>query len=145
MMDKIRTSLEVGFADGKLPARLAMYRGAATRAIPLMVEFPFEDGQFDVVLMDGASVSNNSIKEAHRVLKPEGRLLFIVPERMRWQAGYTLAEVYAVVRDGFHIIQLERPSWWFLRRSGRTFTIIARKKNWRTTKCHSFRPSCWPR
>lgn len=130
----ILTSLEVGFSNDELPAKLAQYRGRATRRIPLAAEFPFEDAQFDVVMMDGAAVSRDSVREAHRVLKREGRLYFIVPEKTKKQSGWTIPDVYAVVRDGFNILQAERPAWWFFGRKPRTLTICAGKKNWREYK-----------
>lgn len=140
-MEAVRSSLEVGFADWKLPERLLAFRGRTNRAIPLMDEFPFEDAQFDVVLMSADSVSRESIREAHRVLKSEGRLFFIVPEKTRRQEGFTLADIYSIVRDGFHIVALERPAWWFFRRTNRTLSITAKKKNWREAKWQSLRPS----
>ena len=137
---EIRTSLEVGFPpEGAPPARYARLRGRDWRAIGAVAEFPFEDEQFDVVLMDGAAVARASVREAHRVLRPEGRLFFTVPEKTKKQDGYTLPAVYSLVRDGFNIIGVERPRWWFLGRRGRTLSICARKKNWRTLN-NRFRP-----
>lgn len=138
-MTKVRTSLEVGFAGLDLPQRYAGMRGREWRAIEAADEFPFEDAQFDVVLMDGAAVSRARVREAHRVLKPEGRLFFTVAEKTKRQDGYSLPDIYSIVRDGFNIIGVERPAWWFLRRRGRTLSICARKKNWRTIT-HRFRP-----
>lgn len=138
-MTKVRTSLEVGFAGLDLPQRYAGMRGREWRAIEAVDEFPFEDAQFDVVLMDGAAVSRVRVREAHRVLKPEGRLFFTVAEKTKRQDGYSLPDIYSIVRDGFNIIGVERPAWWFLRRRGRTLSICARKKNWRTIT-HRFRP-----
>ena len=131
-MNAVRTSLEVGFAGAEPPDGLVRLRGRERRAIDAMAEFPFEDQQFEVVLLHAKAVSAATVREAHRVLKPEGRLCFIVPERTKSQPGYTLPEIYSVVRDGFNIVGVERPHWWFLRRKGRTLSICARKKNWRT-------------
>lgn len=125
---EVRTSLEVGFPPEGPPERLLRHRGRAVRSIPAMEAFPFEDEQFDAVLMDGSVVGRASVREAHRVLRPEGRLHFIVPERTGRQAGYTLPDIYSVVRDGFSIVTLERSAWWFLRRVGRTLAIVAQKK-----------------
>ena len=33
-------------------------------------------------------------------------------------------------REGFDILSVRRPRWWFLRRRGRTLTVCARKKAW---------------
>ena len=134
-----RTSLEVGFPEGNLPEALAALRGQQTRAIGNLPEFPYENAQFDVVLMDGAVVSAVSVREAHRVLRPEGRLFFIVPEKTKKQDGFTLPDIYSIVRDGFNITELTRPAWWFFGLRGRTFMICATKKNWKTLT-NTFRP-----
>ena len=86
----VRTSLEVGFPEAGLPPRYARLRGRAWRAIGRLAEFPFEDEQFEVVIMDGGAVSRVSVREAHRVLKPEGRLFFTVPQRTNKQEGLAL-------------------------------------------------------
>jgi len=138
-LKNIRTSLEVGFPDGELPERFARYRGKAFRQIPLGGEFPFDDAQFDVVVMNGALISPAAVKEAHRVLRPAGSLLFTVPEKTKKQEGYTLPDIYSLVRDGYNIVEFERPAWWLFGRRGRTITIRAEKKNWKTI-AHRFRP-----
>ena len=135
----VRASLEVGFSEGILPEAFANLRGQQTRAIGNMSEFPYENAQFDVVLMDGAAVSLASVKEAHRVLKPEGRLFFTVPEKTKAQDGFTLPDIYSIVRGGFNITEVSRPSWWFFGRRGRTLTICAKKKNWKTLT-NTFKP-----
>lgn len=135
----IRTSLEVGFPEGELPERFVRYRGRETRAIPLLAEFPFEDSQFEVVMLDGAVVSRKSVKEAHRVLRPEGRLFFTVWERTSSQQGFTLPDIYSTVRDGFNIIDVERSPWWRFGYGGRTITICAQKKNWKSLT-NTYRP-----
>ena len=93
-LSEIRTSLEVGFPEGALPEAFVRFRGRQTRAIGALAEFPYEDGQFDAVLMDGGVVSAKAVREAHRVLRPEGRLFFTVPERTKKQEGYTLPDIY---------------------------------------------------
>ena len=138
-LTEVRTSLEVGFAGGELPERFAHLRGRTTRAIGVMPEFPFEDAQFEVVLMDGGVVSRKSVKEAHRVLKPEGRLFFVVPEKTKTQEGFTLPDIYSVVREGFNIVEAERSPWWKFGYGGRTIAICAKKKNWRTLT-NTYRP-----
>ena len=138
-LKSIRTSLEGGVSEGDLPEAFAGLRGQQTRAIGNLPEFPYENAQFDVVLMDGSAVSAASVREAHRVLRPEGRLFFIVPERTKKQDGFTLPDIYSIVRGGFNITELTRPAWWFFGRRGRTFTICATKKNWKTLT-NTFRP-----
>lgn len=135
----IRASLEVGFPEGTLPEAFANLRGQQTRAIGNVSEFPYENAQFDVVLMDGSAVSLASVKEAHRVLKPEGRLFFTVPEKTKSQDGFTLPDIYSIVRNGFNIMEVARPPWWLFGRRGRTLTICAKKKNWKTLT-NTFRP-----
>ena len=135
----VRTSLEVGFDGAELPARFARLRGREWRSIGAVDEFPFEDGQFEVVLLAAGAVSRKTVRESHRVLRPEGRLFFTVPEKSGSQGGYTLPEIYSLVRDGFNIVEVERPRWRFLFRRGRTLTICAQKKNWRTLN-NKFRP-----
>ena len=138
-MNEIRTSLEVGFPGGTLPEAFAKFRGRQTRVVGNVAEFPYEDRQFDVVLMSGDAVSAKSVKEAHRVLRPEGRLFFTVDERTKSQAGYTLPDIYSIVRGGFNITELTRPRWCFLLRRRRTLTICATKKNWKSLT-NTFRP-----
>jgi len=135
----IRTSLAIGFADDTLPEVFEQYRGRLHRSIPAQAEFPFEDAQFDVVLLSAAAVSDRMVREAHRVLKPEGWLFFIVPEKTNKQEGLTLPDIYSIVRSGFNIIEAARPPWWHFGRGARTLSICAQKKNWRVLT-NAFRP-----
>ena len=138
-LKEIRTSLEVGFPEGTLPEAFVRFRGRQTRVIGALAEFPYEDGQFDIVLMDGAAVSEKTVREAHRVLHPEGRLLFMVPERTKKQEGYTLPDIYSIVREGFNITEVTRPAWWFFGSRGRTISICATKKAWKAVT-NTYRP-----
>ena len=136
---EIRTSLEVGFPEGNLPEAFVRFRGKQTRAIGALADFPYEDGQFDAVLMDGGVVSAKAVREAHRVLRPEGQLLFMVQERTKQQDGYTLPDIYKIVREGFNITEVTRPAWWFFGSRGRTISICATKKAWKTVT-NTYRP-----
>ena len=138
-LKEIRTSLEVGFPEGDLPEAFVRFRGKQTRAIGALADFPYEDGQFDAVLMDGGVVSAKAVREAHRVLRPEGRLFFTVPERTKKQEGYTLPDIYSIVREGFNITEVTRPAWWFFGSRGRTISICATKKAWKTVT-NTYRP-----
>ena len=138
-MNEVRTSLEVGFPGGTLPEAFVKFRGRQTRVVGNVAEFPYEDRQFEVVLMSGDAVSAKSVKEAHRVLKPEGRLFFTVDEKTKSQDGFTLPDIYSIVRGGFNITELTRPRWCFLLRRRRTLTICATKKNWKNLT-NTFRP-----
>ena len=138
-LKEIRTSLEVGFSEGTLPEAFTRFRGRQTRSIAALAEFPYEDGQFDTVLMDGGAVSAKAVREAHRVLKPDGLLLFTVQERTKKQDGYTLPDIYKIVREGFNITEVTRPAWWFFGSRGRTISICATKKAWKTVT-NTYRP-----
>ena len=138
-LKEIRTSLEVGFPEGNLPEAFVRFRGKQTRAIGALADFPYEDGQFDAVLMDGGVVSAKAVREAHRVLRPEGQLLFMVQERTKQQDGYTLPDIYKIVREGFNITEVTRPAWWFFGSRGRTISICATKKAWKTVT-NTYRP-----
>ena len=138
-LTQVRTSLEVGFPEGGLPVRFEKFRGRTWRAVGAVAELPFEDEQFEVVMMDGKVVSRASVREAHRVLRPDGRLYFTVPEKTKSQDGYSLPDVYSLVREGFNIVDVERPAWWLFGRRGRTLTICAQKKTWRMMS-NSYRP-----
>ena len=136
---EIRTSLEVGFPEGNLPEAFVRFQGKQTRSIGALAEFPYENGQFDAVLMDGGVVSAKTVREAHRVLRPEGRLFFTVPERTKNQDGYTLPDIYKIVREGFNITEVTRPAWWFFGSRGRTISICATKKAWKAVT-NTYRP-----
>jgi len=138
-LKEVRSSLEVGFPDGKLPERFGRLRGRVSRAIGRRSEFPYEDAQFEVVLLDGGAVSRASVKEAHRVLKPEGRLYFRVPEKTKSRPGFALTDIYSIVREGFNIVEVGRPAWWRFGFGERVFTICAQKKCWRI-HTNTYRP-----
>ncbi len=138
-MPNIRTSLEVGFPKGKLPARFASLRGRTWRSLTWTGELPFEDAQFEVVILDGASVSHESVKEAHRVLRSDGRLYFTVPVRNYGTSAHALRTCYSLVHEGFHIIAVDRPTWWRFWQRDRVLTICAKKKSWKSLT-NTYRP-----
>ena len=138
-MTNVRTSLEVGFPEGRLPARYAPLRGRVWRSTAWSGELPFEDAQFEVVIIDGASVSRESVKEAHRVLRADGRLYFAMDMKRRGAGAPALREAYALVRDGFHIVGVERSGWWRFWRRDRSLTICAKKKAWKSLS-NTYRP-----
>lgn len=132
--ERVRSGLDVGFGDEEVSRALHESRGGVWRTIGDEAEFPFEDAQFEVVVMDGAKVTRGSVREANRVLRPDGCLFFTVPERTRRQQGLTPQEVYRLIREGFSILSVDRPAWWKFGRGGRTLTVCARKKAWREHK-----------
>ena len=131
---RVRSGLDVGFGDAAVSESLRALRGGIWMSIGREAQFPFEDAQFEVVVMDGAMVSRESIREANRVLIPDGCLFFTVPEKTRKQAGYTPPEIYRMIREGFNILSVSRPKWWRFGRDGRTLTVCAQKKAWREHK-----------
>lgn len=131
---RVRTGLVVGFDDLAVKDELAALRGGTWLAVSATEALPFEDCQFDVVVLDGRSVSRENVREAHRVLLPQGCLFFTVNERTGKQDGFTAPEIYKIVREGYDIVELQRPKWWTFGRKGHTMTVCAGKKAWREHK-----------
>jgi SAM-dependent methyltransferase len=99
-------------------------------------EMPFEDLQFDVVVLATALFAESAIlptlvREAHRVLQGGGCLVFTVDEATAGGDGWTQRAIYELLRDGFDVEDLKRPAWWRFGSAGRTLTVCARRKNWR--------------
>jgi SAM-dependent methyltransferase len=130
---RVRSGLVVGYGDDTMSV-LKSHRDGVWMEIPLSDEFPFEDSQFEVIVMHGSGVCRERVREANRILMPEGCLFFTVNERMGNDDGYTAPELYKIVREGFDIIELKRPKWWRFGRDGKTMTVCARKKAWREHK-----------
>lgn len=130
---RVRAGLVVGYSDDTMSV-LKSHRDGVWMEIPLSDEFPFEDGQFEVIVMHGSGVCRERVREANRILKPEGCLFFTVNERTGNDDGYTAPELYKIVREGFDIIELKRSKWWRFGRDGKTMTVCARKKAWREHK-----------
>lgn len=139
-LTSVRAGLDVGFNGAEIPDCFAALKGREWRSIAATDEFPFEDAQFDAVVMHGEVVNRKTVKEAHRVLKPDGCLYFIVAEKTKSQPGFTMPDIYATVREGYNIVDVMRPKWWHFGSRGRTFTICAKKKNWRNLSGATFRP-----
>ena len=124
----VRTSLEVGFPGEGPPAEFLKYRGAAMRSIPASLQFPYEDAQFEVVMMDGSAVSRETVKEAHRVLKPDGNLVFTVPEREGIPARRTGRSKLPVSLSARTAMNLSR-----VIELARTAGTMAKKKSWKSS------------
>lgn len=132
-LKEVRTSLEVGFTAGSLPERFIRYRGRATRSLEVKGEFPYEDAQFQVVMIDALSLTQESVREVHRVLRPEGWLFFEIAEgKYLKNSGKSLSDIFALLKDGFNIVEVERASWWSRWRGNGVTVISAQKKRWRT-------------
>lgn len=131
---QVRCALDVGLPSAAAGERLRSSLGGTWRSIAAVEEFPFEDSQFEVVVIDGAVVSKSSVRETHRVLKPEGCMVFAVAAKTRKQDGYTLPEVYRLIREGFDIVSVAGPKWWHFGGKPKYITVCARKKAWRDHK-----------
>ena len=131
---RVRSGLDVGFCDEAVTEQFRRVRGGVWMSVAAEAEFPFDDAQFDVVVMNGALMSQALAREANRVLRPDGCLFFTVAEKTRKQQGFSPAEIYKMVREGFDILVLKRPKWWSFGLLGRTITVCARKKAWREHK-----------
>ncbi len=157
--ERVRAGLDVGFASPEFSRALreshegvwmtvedgAAAREAVSAALdPKTVlqlgtggELPFEDHQFEVVLLSAALFAQSRprldmlVREVHRILQGGGCLFFTVDEAATGGAGWTQRAVYELLRDGFDVVELKRPPWWRFGTAGRTLTVCARRKNWR--------------
>ena len=152
--DKIRAGLDVGFADADVSAALRKLRGGvwmtveadavACEAVSGRLQpgtvlrmgagevLPFDDDQFEVVALNGAAISQQIVREIHRVLLPAGCLFFTVGELKKGGRDSTLSRLYNLfLKNGFDITGLSRPPWWRFGVAGRTLTVCARKKAWK--------------
>ena len=78
-------------------------------------ELPFDDKQFDVVVMSCAMLTANPasipplIRECHRILKVGGHLIFTASRQKRNPAAansvYREEEVFQLLRDGFDVLE----------------------------------------
>ena len=166
----VRAGVDVGFADVELSKALrqshagvwmtvedgvAARDAAASGLDPKTVlqlgaggELPFEDHQFDVVLLTKTSIDGKVplaaalfaqsrkrlgmlVREVHRILQGGGCLFFTVDEVAKDGIGWTQRAIYELLRDGFDVVELKRPPWWRFGTAGRTLTVCARRKNWR--------------
>ena len=100
-------------------------------------EMPFDDPQFEVVVLSAALLSGDRartdaiVRETHRILQGGGCLVFSV-EDSEAGAGFTQRGVYDLLKDGFDVVGLKRPPWWKFGAAGRTLTVCARRKTWRS-------------
>ena len=130
----VRAGLCAGFAGEPVAETFKGLFGGVWMSADDVCDIPFEDSQFDVVILNGDYMTHAAAREANRVLIPDGYLLFTVRERNGKQQGFTPAEVYKMVREGFDILSLNLPKWWKFGIGGRTITACARKKAWREHK-----------
>ncbi|MBO7688337.1 MAG: methyltransferase domain-containing protein, partial [Kiritimatiellae bacterium] len=99
-------------------------------------EMPFDDHQFEVVVLSAALLSGDRaradavVRETHRILQGGGCLVFSVDESGDG-TGFSQRGVYDLLKDGFDVVGLKRPPWWKFGAAGRTLTVCARRKTWR--------------
>ena len=158
-VEGVRAGVDVGFADAAFSQALrkdhagvwmTVEEGTGARDASASVldpktvlvlgadgELPFEDHQFEVVLLAAALFAQprgrleTLVRETHRILQGGGCLYFTVEEATGANGGWTQRAVYELLRDGFDVVGLKRPSWWRFGTTGRTLTVCARRKNWR--------------
>ena len=100
-------------------------------------EMPFDDHQFEVVVLSAALLAgararaDTVVRETHRILQGGGCLVFSVDET-DGAAGFSQRGVYDLLKDGFDVVGLKRPPWWKFGAAGRTLTVCARRKTWRS-------------
>jgi len=128
---RVRSGLDVGFGDPSVGETLRAFRPGVWMTVDDSLPLPFDDTQFEVVIVAGKAVSREMVREANRVLRSDGCMFFTVDERRGQDEGYSAPEVYRLVREGFDILSVRRPKWWHFGFRGHTLTVCARKKAWR--------------
>lgn len=151
---KIRTGLDIGFADAGFSQSLRRLRGGvwmtvesdqisrdiSARSLPADTVMqlgdgellPFDDDQFEVAVLNGEIISQQLIREVHRVLLPAGCLFFTVPEEKKGGSDSTLSRLYNLfLKNGFDIVGVSRSPWWRFGVGSRTLTVCARRKAWK--------------
>ena len=156
---RVRAGVDAGFGDASVSQALrvsspgvwmTVEEGAVERARvatdldPKTVlqlgaggEMPFDDHQFEVVVLSATLLSGNRartdavVRETHRILQGGGCLIFSVDESGT-DAVFSQRGVYDLLRDGFDVVDLKRPPWWKFGAAGRTLTVCARRKTWRS-------------
>ena len=155
---RVRAGADAGFGDASVSQALraacpgvwmTVEDGAAARARvaaaldPKTVlqlgaggEMPFDDHQFEVVVLSAALISGDRaradavVRETHRILQGGGCLVFSVDESASG-AGFSQRGVYDLLKEGFDVVGLKRPPWWKFGAAGCTLTVCARRKTWR--------------
>lgn len=147
-----RTGLDIGFANPDVSARfreeggywmtVASSENLRLRLVPTLGEdsvltmgkngeLPFEDKQFDVVVLangmlpaDGDAALQRII-ECHRVLKPGGHLIFTVNRLSSTDQtfpGFNETTIFQLLRDGFDVTGLRNTCRFFVRLVNRLFS-----------------------
>jgi len=154
---KIRTGLDIAFDDAETSMRLRELRGGVWMTVvsdasklasvasalpdgtvhPIASNYalPFDDCPFEVVVLNGAALSQPLVKEIHRVLMPAGLLFFSVDDVTRDDGRTTLSMIYNIfLKNGFDIVSLVTPPWWKFGFGAKKLTVCARRKAWKEHK-----------
>ena len=122
----VRTGLDIGFTNSwasqtlrqtggywmtveMTPQRRGRVAGALGEDTVLSAgkdgELPFDDKQFDIVVVSCAMLTANPdpaiLRECHRVIKIDGHLVFTISDL---GARYTETEIFHLMRDGFDVL-----------------------------------------
>ena len=129
---RVRSALVVGFANPAVIQTLNEFRPGIWMDETSELPLPFENDQFEVVVVAAGALSREMVREVNRVLRPQGCMFFSVQEkRSNGDGGYSSPEIYKLIREGFDIISVKRPKWWYFGLKGHTLTVCAAKKAWR--------------
>ena len=155
---RVRAGVDVGFGDASVSQTMrascpgvwmTVEDGPAARArvaesldpktvllLGVGGEMPFDDHQFEVVVLSAALLSGDRartdtvVRETHRILQGGGCLVFSVDEAGSG-VGFNERGIYDLLKEGFDVVGLKRPPWWKFGAAGRTLTVCARRKTWR--------------
>ena len=116
-------------------------------------KLPFADGSFDTVviidLLEHLEDDYEFVAECHRVLKPNGRLIFNVPHIKAWaflppvrrmlgltqerhghvRPGYTEAQMFDLLKDGFDVQEARTYSRFFVEALDTLIQVAAARAN----------------
>lgn len=127
--ERVRTGLDVGLSDSALIDELHSVRRGNWESIPATADMPYEDSQFDVVVLDESVVCPRAAREVNRILRSGGYLFFTISRE-----GVVLSDIYKILRGGFDITDVKRESWWTCHSFHGPVTVCARKKAWKEPK-----------
>ena len=102
-----------------------------------MVERDAADGKPLQQFVVGVTTDDKTLSK--RYLDASRGKIRELAERTKKQDGYTLPDIYSIVREGFNITEVTRPAWWFFGSRGKTISICATKKAWKAVT-NTYRP-----
>ena len=131
---RIRTGLTVGFGDDSVLEDLREARGGLWLSVEEGRYFPFENAQFEVVVLHPRVLDYETIREINRILIPAGSVFFSVEAKTHKHDGWTVVDLYRLVRRGFDIVAIIRPNWYKFGFGEQIISVCLRKKTWRSHK-----------